>query len=134
MANPIILIVENEALIRISASHIVEDAGFSALQACDADEAIRVLAQRNDIRAVFTDINMKGSSEGLKLAHAIRGRWPPIHVILASGPNGPDKALLPAEARLIRKPYAAQHVLAVLRELFGLKRAPFASRALAAVL
>jgi CheY-like chemotaxis protein len=74
---PAVLIVEDEALVRESAVDWVEEAGFEAIAAADADEAIRILESRDDIRVVFTDINIQGSIDGLRLAHAIRNRWPP---------------------------------------------------------
>jgi CheY-like chemotaxis protein len=114
---PTVLIVESEALVRMSAVHMVEDAGYSALEARDAEEAIRLLESRADIAVVFTGISMSGSMDGMKLAHAIRGRWPPIHLIVASGRDMRDK--LPADGRFIRKPYCAQHVAAALKELLG---------------
>jgi hypothetical protein len=79
MEKAVVLIVEDEALIRISAVHIVEDAGFMAVDACDADEAIAILERRNDVWAVFSDIIMGRTKAGLRLAKVIRNRWPPIH-------------------------------------------------------
>lgn len=114
------LVVESEALIRMSAVHMVEDAGFAAVAAaCNADEAIAILESRSDIRAVFTDIHMSGSMNGLSLAHAIRARWPEIHLVVASGRDAPAKEEMPANGRFIRKPYTAGHVSAVLQEIFG---------------
>lgn len=117
MEKPAVLIVDAEVLVRMSAVHMIEDAGYSPVQAANADEAIRLLESRRDIRAVFTDINMSGSMDGLRLAHAIRGRWPPIHLIVTSGLDIADK--LPANGRFIRKPYSTEQVAAALRELFG---------------
>jgi two-component system, response regulator PdtaR len=114
---PVVLIVESEALIRMSAVHVVEDSGFAAVEACNADEAIVILGSRSDIRAVFTDIRMSGSMDGLKLAHAIRGGWPPIHLIMTSG--APTEAKLPDNARFILKPYGAEQLAAALSALFG---------------
>ena len=82
---PAILIVEDEALVRLCAVRMIEDAGFEVIEAANADEAIRILESRNDIRVVFTDIHMPGSIDGLKLAHAVRNRWPPIKIIVTSG-------------------------------------------------
>ena len=64
---------------------IVEEAGYEAVEASNADEAIRILEADPTIRLVFTDIDMPGSMDGLKLAHYVRGRWPPIKLIVASG-------------------------------------------------
>jgi CheY-like chemotaxis protein len=119
MDNAIILIVEDEVLIRMNAVQMLEDAGYVTLEASNADEAIQLLESRNDIRAVFTDINMSGSMDGLKLAHAIRGRWPPIHLIVTSGLQMPTDAELPPKGRFIRKPYDNAQVVALFRELFA---------------
>jgi CheY-like chemotaxis protein len=77
-----VLVVEDEYLSRLHAVNLVEDAGYVAVEASNADEAIRILEARKDIRIVFTDIDMPGSMDGLKLAHAIRKRWPPIELII----------------------------------------------------
>jgi two-component system, response regulator PdtaR len=119
MEKSVVLIVEDEALIRLDTLQEVEAAGFGVGEACNADEAIMILESRNDIGAVFTDINMSGSMDGLKLAHAIRRRWPPMHVIVTSGLTVPDEGELPANGRFIQKPYNAEQVTAALRELFG---------------
>jgi CheY-like chemotaxis protein len=119
MEKAVVLIVEDEALIRMNALQMVQDAGFAVLEACNADEAILILESRSDIRAVFTDITMAGSMDGWKLAHSIRGRWPPIHLIVTSGLRVPDGSQLPANGRFIPKPYSAEQVTAALRELFG---------------
>src|ERR1700733_14818993 len=73
---PVVLAVEDEPLILMLAIDMIRDAGFEALRASNADEAISILESRDDIRIVFTDINMPGSMDGIKLAHAVRGRWP----------------------------------------------------------
>jgi CheY-like chemotaxis protein len=119
MEKPVVLIVENEVLIRMGTAHMVADAGFSVVEAPNADAAIAILQSRSDIRAVFTDVRMSGSMDGIKLAHAIRGRWPPIHLIVTSGVDLPADAKLPENGRFIRKPYGTEEVAAALRELFG---------------
>lgn len=124
MEKAVVLVVEDEALIRMNAVHIVEEAGFAAVEACNADEAIRILESRDDIRAVFTDINMSGSMDGWKLAHAIRGRWPPLHLIVTSGLSVQDRGQMPANGRFICKPYTGGQLVAALRELFGHNPAP----------
>jgi CheY-like chemotaxis protein len=124
MIKALVLIVEDEALIRMIAADIVADAGFAVVEAWNPDEAVRILESRTDIQAVFTDINMPGSMDGLALAHAIRGRWPPIHLIVTSGLNIPNEEKLPANARFIPKPYDAEQVTAALNELFSSTSAP----------
>jgi CheY-like chemotaxis protein len=93
-----VLVVEDEFFGRLHAVNLVEDAGYTAVEASNTDEAIAILERRKDIRIVFTDINMPGSIDGLKLAHAIRKRWPPIELIVASGHFlRPMPALEPAD-------------------------------------
>ena len=122
MKNAVVLIVEDEALIRQSAVQIVEDAGYTALEACNADEAVMFLESRSDIAAVFTDIKMPGSMDGLTLAHAVRARWAPIHLIVTSGTNVQGE--LPANSRFMHKPYSARHVTTALSELFSSHQLP----------
>src|SRR5580692_8986644 len=102
---PVVLIVEDETLIRIHAVDMVRFAGFDVLEAQNADEAISILEDRPDITVVFTDVQMPGSMDGMKLAAAIRGRWPPIKILATSGLHGIDKNDLPAGSRFLPKPY-----------------------------
>ena len=121
----VILVVEDEAIIRMGAVQMLEDAGFTVLEAANADVAIRLLEYRNDINAVFTDIQMPGSMNGLKLVHVIRERWPQIHLLVASGLKAPTEAEFPRMGRFIRKPYAPEHVLQALKELLGQNPEPY---------
>jgi len=114
---PVVLIVEDEHLIRINVVELVEEAGFEAIEATDADEAIRILESRNDIRAVFTDIQMPGSMDGLKLARAVRDRWPPVALIVTSGKTDITESDLPSGGRFLRKPCEAAQIVTTLREL-----------------
>jgi two-component system, response regulator PdtaR len=118
----VVLIVENEALIRMNAVQMVEDAGYSALEASSADDAIEILDRRRDVGAVFTDIIMSGSRSGLKLAHAIRLRWPPVHLIVTSGL--PAELEMPSGAHFIRKPYENARVIALLHKFFDSDQTP----------
>lgn len=81
----VVLVVDDSALIRMGAVDLVQCAGYEALEAQDADEAIRILESRDDIDLVFTDVQMPGTMDGIKLAHYIRNRWPPVKLIVASG-------------------------------------------------
>jgi CheY-like chemotaxis protein len=111
-----VLIVEDEPLVRLCAVTMVEEAGFEVIEAANADEAIRILETRNDIRVVFTDIQMPGSMDGLKLAHAVRNRWPPIKIIVTSGRGPVKKRDLPEGGLFFAKPYNPMQVSNVLRE------------------
>jgi CheY-like chemotaxis protein len=84
---PNVLVVEDEMILRMRAVDIVEDAGFCPVQAVNADEAIAILESRSDISLLFSDIQMPGTMDGLKLAHAVHDRWPAIKIVLVSGHN-----------------------------------------------
>jgi CheY-like chemotaxis protein len=105
--SPVVLIVEDGWLLRLIAVEMVEDAGLVAIEAANADEAIAILECRADIALIFTDIDMPGTMDGLKLAHAVRRRWPPIKIIIFSGKTHLSDADLPSETRFFSKPYSA---------------------------
>jgi two-component system, response regulator PdtaR len=113
----VVLIVEDEWLLRELAVELVEDAGFVALQAGDADEAVALLEARSDIAAIFTDINMPGSIDGLELAHTVRDRWPLIKILVASGLLRPQQSDLPPSSGFLEKPYRGEAVIAQLCSL-----------------
>jgi DNA-binding NtrC family response regulator len=113
----IVLVVEDDPLLRMMAVDVVEEAGFEAVEAVNADEAVLILEARTDIRIVFTDIDMPGSIDGMKLAIAIRGRWPPIGVILTSGHFNVRDEQLPARSVFFPKPYNPTDVIATLQRM-----------------
>lgn len=102
---PVVLIVEDSPMIRMGAIDLVLSAGYEALEARDADEAIRILELRTDIDIVFTDVQMPGTMDGIKLSHYIRDRWPPVKLIVASGAAILEESMLPAGSRFFSKPY-----------------------------
>ena len=105
MVPPLVLVVEDEFVVRINAVSLLEEAGFGVLEASSADDAIALLESRKDIRIVFTDINMPGSMDGLRLAHAIRNRWPPIELVLTSGQMRVRAEDMPERGLFLSKPY-----------------------------
>ncbi|WP_158816135.1 response regulator [Methylocapsa sp. S129] len=117
MKRVVVLVVEDEPFLRMVAVDLVEEAGFEAVQAANADQAVRILEARVDIRIVFTDIDMPGSMDGMKLAMAIRGRWPPIEVILMSGLYNIEKDALPERSVFFRKPYNHNEIIATIQRM-----------------
>jgi CheY-like chemotaxis protein len=101
----VVLVVEDDPIIRMGAIDLVLSAGYEALEARDADEAIRILEQRSDVDLVFTDVQMPGTMDGIKLSHYIRDRWPPVKLIVASGNAILEESSLPADSRFFSKPY-----------------------------
>jgi two-component sensor histidine kinase/CheY-like chemotaxis protein len=116
---PKVLIVEDEMILRMRAVDIVEDAGFCPVEAVNADEAISILESRSDISLLFTDIQMPGSIDGLKLAHAVHDRWPSIKIVLVSGQVSPSDAERPADSRFFRKPLGVEEMITELQTMVG---------------
>lgn len=111
-----VLVVEDEPLVRTVAADILMDAGYRVFEACEAADALTILEGRDDIGAVFTDIEMPGM-DGLALAATIRGRWPAIGVLITSGRVRPGHDALPVGADFIAKPYHPDELIGQLAEL-----------------
>jgi CheY-like chemotaxis protein len=116
---PVILVVEDEAVVRLMAIIVAEESGFEALSAATADEAIKILESRSDIRLVFTDVNMPGSMNGLRLAHAVRGRWPPVELLVTSAVGNITAKDLPQRGRFLPKPYDVAKLSEAFQEMAG---------------
>lgn len=113
----VVLVVEDEVLVRMNAESIVEEAGFCSVGAANADEAIAILEKRADIVVVFSDIQMPGSIDGQRLALLVRDRWPPIGILLTSGFGKQLPQGLAERAHFLPKPYTNRDVTAALQRL-----------------
>ena len=114
-SRPVVLIVEDEDLLRLTTVSLIEEAGFDAVEAGSAVEAIPILENRSDIWVVFTDVQMPGSVDGIQLAHLISVRWPSIKIVAASGRLRLRDDDLPAGGRYLHKPYEVSELVAILR-------------------
>ena len=101
----VVLVVEDSAIIRMAAVDLVLSAGHQPVDASDAEEAIRILESRDDVDLVFTDVQMPGTMDGVKLARYIQDRWPPVKLIVASGAAILEESSLPTGSRFFSKPY-----------------------------
>lgn len=115
----VILVVEDQAIIRMGAVALVVDAGYEALEAENADEAIRNLESRTDIRLVFTDVDMPGTMDGIKLTHFIRKRWPLVKLLVASGMMILAESAFPDGAKFLPKPYSEHTIVAAIAALLA---------------
>lgn len=106
-------------VLRMRAVDIVEDAGFTAIEAVNADEALAILESRSDISLLFSDVQMPGTMDGLKLAHAVRDRWPSIKIILVSGHVKESDMDKPADSRFFGKPLEVKEMIAELQGMVG---------------
>jgi DNA-binding NtrC family response regulator len=106
-----ILVVEDEPLVMIDLVDQLKLAGYRVVEAFNADEAIGILEADPDIRLLFTDIDMPGSMDGLKLAAAVRNRWPPVKNIITSGHRTVEARDMPRGSVFFAKPYMHSAVI-----------------------
>lgn len=114
-----VLVVEDEALIRVTIADELRLAGYDVLEAADADEAIELLEANESIRLVLTDVDMPGSMDGLRLAAMVRDRWPPVRIIVTSGKRAPVSDAMPGNSRFLSKPYTFAGVIEAVRGMLG---------------
>ena len=119
MSPSLVLIVEDDFLVRQSAVFLLKEAGFDTLEAGSADEAVPLLEARSDIKVVFTDINMPGSMDGLELAQAIRHRWPTVELVLTSGYARVRDDDMPERGLFLGKPYEPTELVGMVRSLIS---------------
>ena len=110
-----VLVVEDEPLVCLNVCEGLAAEGYEVLTAANADEAIEILESRNDISTIFTDVQMPGSMDGLKLAAAVRDKWPPINIVVTSGKGRPRDGQMPKNSQFIAKPYQTADVLQAFR-------------------
>ena len=116
----IVLVVEDDLILRMRAIDMVDDAGYVSVEAVDADEALAILQSRSDIALLFTDIQMPGSMDGLQLAHAVHERWPLIKIIVVSGQLKLSSSQLPRGSRFFGKPLVSGQMIAEMQNMIGL--------------
>ena len=114
-----ILVVEDEAIIRMMAMDMVESAGFEAIEATDSTMAVRILEHRADIQVVFSDIDMPRGMDGMMLATSVKTRWPSIGIILTSEHFLAGDPRLPDSGRFFSKPYREREIVAAMRAMIN---------------
>jgi CheY-like chemotaxis protein len=113
----VVLVVEDDVLVRMIATDILEEAGLRTAEARDAKEAMILLEARPEIRVLFTDWNMPGEIDGLGLARMVYKRWPAVGMIVTSGKMDPEPGELPAGARFLKKPYRPSALIQEVEDL-----------------
>ena len=117
---PVVLLVEDEPLVRMTAADELEEAGFHVLEAANADVALAVLEARSDeVRVLFTDVHMPGSMDGMELAEQVHARWPHVRILISSGYARPHQDEIPDDGRFMPKPYHAETLVRHVHELVG---------------
>ncbi|WP_082499432.1 response regulator [Rhizobium sp. Leaf391] len=110
--NPVVvLIVEDEPVIRMSVVEELQHAGVVVFEAGTADESLTILQANPEISSVFTDVDMPGTMSGTELARIVRNSRPSVTITLTSAYLKLRKGELPPEVGYIPKPYDIDHVL-----------------------
>ena len=116
----VLLLVEDEVLVRMFNADVLDDAGFRVVEAANADEAIALLEARPDIRAVVTDIEMPGPRNGMDVAEHVRTKRPLVGVIIVSGREHPKlNEFTSRGGRFLAKPYSATDLLHEVKIVLG---------------
>jgi two-component system, response regulator PdtaR len=118
---PAVLVVEDEPLVRMIAAEVIEEAGFTAFEASNAAQAVALLKENNDIRILFTDVNMPGAIDGVGLAHIVAERWPVVKIIVTTGRGGIHAQDLPSGGVFLGKPYNLRDLVSSLHKLVAEK-------------
>ena len=114
----VVLLAEDEALVRMFAADLLDEAGFRVIEAVHADEALLLLQARPDVQVLVTDVEMTGGSiDGFALARQVSRRWPQIAIIVVSGRQTPCPGDLPRGVEFIAKPYRPTALLQAIQAL-----------------
>ena len=109
------LVVDDEPFARLSAVQVLVDQAYLVLEAADAEEALVLLEQNDDVSLVVTDIGMPGRMDGLAMARHLRRRHSGLALVVATGRARPDASELPRAVQYLQKPYAAHALLHCVR-------------------
>lgn len=115
--NPIstVLVVEDDTLVRMHGTDILEEAGYEVLEASNADEALAILTQQVDVHLLFSDVDMPGTMDGIELAQLVYERWPHIHLLLTSGHHRLQDSHVPGDGQFVRKPWTSDALVERIR-------------------
>ena len=113
----VILVVEDEPLVRLFPTDFLDEAGFKVFEAVNGDEALTILQARPDVQVIISDIEMPGSMNGLELARAVHERWPGIGVVVTSGRERPGPDDLSDKVAFLARPYLPDTVIALIRQM-----------------
>src|SRR3954463_2032514 len=115
IVKPVVLIVEDEALVRLVAAMMLQDAGFDTLEADTAEDALKLMEQHDDVCVLFSDIQLPGGMDGLRLARTVHDRWPDVGLLLTSGGVNIRRDQIPDQGTFLPKPYDADEMVEAVR-------------------
>ncbi len=112
----VVLVVEDDPLVRMGAAAIARQTADKVYEAGNADDALLILEANSDITLLFTDIDMPGTIDGLRLAEVVHERWPTIRLIVTSGRVALRDDQIPDDGHFIGKPYYPENIRSAIRE------------------
>jgi CheY-like chemotaxis protein len=114
---PVVLVVEDETLLRLKADEFLEDAGFEVVDAADAGEALQIMAARPDVTVLFTDIELPGDLDGIELARLVHDRWTKVLLLVTSARGKPPQSQIADDGHFLAKPYGRRNVVDEIRQM-----------------
>jgi two-component system, response regulator PdtaR len=117
--SPIVLVAEDEALVRELSVNELEDAGYTVIEAANARQALAIFETGVPVDVLFTDVNMPGELDGIDLVRLVHRRWPEVRLIVTSGKADIPETELPDRGRFIRKPYRLSEMSQMVGRLAG---------------
>ena len=117
MCGQIILVVEDEVMIRILIADVLRDEGYHVIEAASGDEALSVLASDQHVDLIITDVRMPGEIDGVELTVRSKRAHPSRPVIIVSGHLPPEAA--DAADAFLPKPFVPSQVLDMIDTLIG---------------
>ena len=114
----LILVVEDQSFLRFEAVDLLQEAGFETLEAPNANAALEILKERwQDVRLLFTDVQMPGEIDGIGLAEEVHKCWPDVLLLVTSGGVQVQEDELPDHGKFMPKPYRASTLIKQVRHL-----------------
>lgn len=117
MRNPVILLVEDDVLVRFSTAEILRDAGYVVLEAVNASEALALVSSGRPLALVLSDVRMPGEMDGVALSYAVKAQRPDLPIVLASSHLEPDTPL--GANVFLAKPYSAHRLIQLVKDVIG---------------
>jgi len=114
---PTVLVVEDQALLRLYVSEMISDAGYTVLSVENADAALSVIKSNPDIRLVFSDFEMPSVMNGLDLGYHLFKTRPDVAFVLTSGAKMDKGFALPPRGLFVSKPFLESDVCSALAQL-----------------
>jgi CheY-like chemotaxis protein len=122
---PVVLVIDDEPLVRMTAADKLEEAGFQVLETANADVALAVLeAQSDKVQVLFTAVDMPGSMDGVALAEQVHQRWPHIWLVISGRYAHLHSDEIPDNGNFVPEPYRGATLVRHIAEMMQIQYGP----------